>query len=313
MELVRLDGMAARGWPLPAVAIGNFDGVHRGHAALVKAAARARAARGCVVALTFDPHPARLVVPERAPATLTTLAQKKELLEALGVEKLAVLPFTRELSVMSAKEFARQALVGALEARSVIVGENFRFGRDREGDVRRLQTLGADLGFDVEVVEPVLHEGRPVSSSRVREALGRGAVEDAQALLGHPFFVDGVVVEGERRGRTLGFPTANLQAENETLPSSGVYAVRCRVSTGESVPGVANLGHRPTFGGTGPSVEAHLIGFDADLYGSRLRLEFEARLRDEQRFSGPEALVEQIRKDVEQARELVADPRAKGV
>jgi riboflavin kinase/FMN adenylyltransferase len=295
------------------VAIGNFDGVHRGHAALVRAAARARAAGGCVVALTFDPHPSRLVVPERAPATLTTLAQKKELLEALGVEKLAVLPFTHELSVMSAQEFARQALVGALEATSVIVGENFRFGRDREGDVGRLKTLGADLGFDVEVVEPVLHDGRPVSSSRVREALGRGAVEEAEALLGHPFFVDGVVVEGERRGRTLGFPTANLQTENETLPSSGVYAVRCRVSTGEWVPGVANLGHRPTFGGTGPSVEAHLIGFDADLYGSRLRLEFEARLRDEQRFPGPEALVEQIRKDVERARELMADSRTKGV
>jgi riboflavin kinase/FMN adenylyltransferase len=313
MEVVRLDGMAARGWPSPAVAIGNFDGVHRGHAALVGAAARARAAGGCVVALTFDPHPARLVVPERAPATLTTLAQKKELLEALGVEKLAVLPFTHELSAMSAQEFARQALVGALEARTVIVGENFRFGRDREGGVRRLKTLGADLGFGVEVVEPVLHEDRPISSSRVREALGRGAVEQAEALLGHPFFVDGVVVEGERRGRTLGFPTANLQTENETLPSSGVYAVRCRVSTGQWVPGVANLGHRPTFGGTGPSVEAHLIGFDADLYGSRLRLQFEARVRDEQRFSGPEALVEQIRKDVEHARGLMADPRAKGV
>jgi riboflavin kinase/FMN adenylyltransferase len=313
MELIRLDGMAARGWPLPAVAIGNFDGVHRGHAALVRAAVRARAAGGCVVALTFDPHPARLVVPERAPATLTTLAQKKELLEALGVEKLAVLPFTHELSAMSAQEFATQALVGALEARTVIVGENFRFGRDREGGVRRLKTLGADLGFGVEVVEPVLHEDRPISSSRVREALGRGAVEQAEALLGHPFFVDGVVVEGERRGRTLGFPTANLQTENETLPSSGVYAVRCRVSTGQWVPGVANLGHRPTFGGTGPSVEAHLIGFDADLYGSRLRLQFEARVRDEQRFSGPEALVEQIRKDVEHARGLMADPRAKGV
>ena len=136
-------------------------------------------------------------------------------------------------------------------------------------------------------MEPVLHEDRPISSSRVREALGRGAVEQAEALLGHPFFVDGVVVEGERRGRTLGFPTANLQTENEALPSSGVYAVRCRVSTGQWVPGVANLGHRPTFGGTGPSVEAHLIGFDADLYGSRLRLQFEARVRASRSFRVP--------------------------
>ena len=313
MELVRLDSLAARAWPSPVVTIGNFDGVHRGHAALVTVAARARPGAGCVVALTFDPHPARLLAPERAPATLTTLAQKEELLGALGVDRLAVLPFTEELSLESPEEFARQVLVGALEAKRVVVGENFRFGQGRSGDVEQLRTLGADLGFEVEAVEPVLHEGRPISSSRVREALGRGAVEESWALLGHPFFVDGRVVEGARRGRTLGFPTANLETENEILPSHGVYATRCRVSTGEWVPAVANLGRRPTFGGTRPSMEAHLIEFDGDLYGTRLRLEFQARLRDEQRFPGPEALVEQIRQDVARASGLVADPRAKGV
>ena len=313
MELARLDGLAARGWPSPAVAIGNFDGVHRGHGALIGAATRARPEPGSVVALTFDPHPARLIVPDRAPTTLTTLEQKTELLEALGVERLAVLPFTRALSLMSPEEFVDRVLVGALEAKSVIVGENFRFGRDRAGDVGRLVALGAGEGFDVEVVEPVLHEGRRISSSRIRAALERGAVEEAQALLGHPFFIDGPVVEGERRGRTLGFPTANLQTENETLPSAGVYAVRCGLPGGGWVPGVANLGSRPTFGGARPSVEAHLLDFDADLYGARLRLEFQARLRAEEKFPGPEALVEQIRKDVDRARELMAYRSAKGV
>lgn len=314
MERVRLESLAPRGWPSPAVTIGNFDGVHRGHQALIDSAARWAAPEGGhTVVLTLDPHPARLLDPARAPATLTTLDQKGELLAALGVDAFVVLPFTAELARRPAEEFVRQVLVQALEAKMVVVGEDFRFGHRRRGDVAALEALGARLGFGVQAVAPVLHGGRPVSSSRVREALGRGQVEEARLLLGRPFFVDGRVVVGERRGRTLGFPTANLETPNETLPLEGVYAARCRVPSGRWVKAVVNIGRRPTFGGGTVSVEAHLIDFDGDLYGADLRTEFAERLREERRFEGPEPLVAQIREDVSRARAVVADSPGKGV
>jgi riboflavin kinase/FMN adenylyltransferase len=314
MNRVRLDHLTPRGWPSPAVTIGNFDGVHRGHGALVAAAATwARSRAGTVVALTFDPHPAKQLDPRRAPRALTTLEQKHELLAGLGVQTLAVLPFTAAVASEPPERFVEEVLVGALEAKRVVVGEGFRFGHERRGDAARLRTLGAELGFEVEAVPPVLHGGRPISSSRVREALARGDAREAWTLLGRPYFIDGRVVEGERRGGRLGIPTANLETENEILPARGVYASRCRLSAGEWVPAVANFGRRPTFGGTLPSVEAHLIGFEGDLYGATVRLEFQVRLRDERRFTGPDALVAQIREDVARALALVTDPAAKGV
>jgi riboflavin kinase/FMN adenylyltransferase len=314
MNRVRLDHLTPRGWPSPAVTIGNFDGVHRGHAALVAAAATwAQPRAGTIVALTFDPHPARQLDPRRAPRTLTTLEQKQELLAGLGVQSLAVLPFTAAVASQSAQQFVREVLVGALEAKRVVVGESFRFGHERRGDAALLRTLGAEIGFEVEAVPPVLHDGRPISSSRVREALARGDAGEARGLLGRPYFIDGQVVEGERRGRHLGIPTANLETGNEILPARGVYACRCRLPTGVWLPAVANFGRRPTFGGTLTSVEAHLVGFEGELYGAALRLEFQARLRDERRFTGPDALVAQIREDVARALALVTDPAAKGV
>jgi riboflavin kinase/FMN adenylyltransferase len=314
MTRIRLDRLSARGWPAAVVTIGNFDGVHRGHVALVAAAAGwARPRGGSIVALTFDPHPARQLDPERAPPALSTLDQKEELLTQLGVETLAVLPFTAALAKQSPEQFAREVLAECLEAKRVVVGDNFRFGHQRQGDAAALRALGADLGFELEAVAPVLHDGRPVSSSRVRESLARGDVEEAWALLGRPHFVDGRVIEGERRGRRLGIPTANLETANEILPARGVYAARCRLPSGGWVPAVANFGRRPTFGGTLPSVEAHLIDFDGDLYGATLRLEFQARVRNERRFPGPDALVAQIRDDVARARALVTDTEGKGV
>jgi riboflavin kinase/FMN adenylyltransferase len=314
MERVRLESLAPRGWPSPAVTIGNFDGVHLGHQALIDSAARwAEPERGHTVVLTLDPHPARLLDPARAPATLTTLDQKGELLAALGVDAFVVLPFTAALARRPPEEFVREVLVEALEAKRVVVGEDFRFGHQRRGDVTALEALGARLGFGVQSVAPVVHGGRPVSSSRVREALARGQVEEARGLLGRPFFIDGRVVEGERRGRTLGFPTANLETPNETLPREGVYAARCRVPSGHWAGAVVNIGRRPTFGGDTVSVEAHLIDFDADLYGIDLRTEFVEHLREERRFDGPEALVAQIRQDVWRARGAVADSPGKGV
>jgi riboflavin kinase/FMN adenylyltransferase len=307
MQVTRLEGFAPVGWPAACVAVGNFDGVHLGHQALAAAVVgRARARGGVAGALTFEPHPARVLRPERAPSALLTLDQKARLLAEAGVERLAVLPFDRSLAMLTPEEFARRVLQDALGARSVVVGENFRFGHGRAGDVGELRRLGAELGFEVASLPPVSLGGRPVSSTRIREALGHGEVRQAQALMGRPYFIEGEVVRGDARGRALGFPTANLEPRNELLPRDGVYAARCGLA-GEPPerPAVVNIGRRPTFDGREVRAEAHLLGFAGDLYGRELRLDFVDRLRDERRFDGPGPLVEQIRADVAQARRVL--------
>ncbi len=309
MQQIRLELPAPLGLPSPAVTIGNFDGVHRGHQALVReTVAHARAAGGAAVALTFDPHPARVLAPDRVPPALSTPAQKAELLEALGVDTLVVLPFTRAVAGLSPDAFARDVLAVALGARHVVVGETFRFGHRQAGDAAILARLGGALGFTVQAVAPVLDDGRPVSSSRVRDALAAGDVAHAAALLGRAYFLDGTVVEGDRRGRTIGVPTANLETDGALLPARGVYAGPCRLPDGRAALAVVNVGQRPTFGGRTVTVEAHLVDFAGDLYGAHLRQSFAVRLRDEQRFPGVEALVAQIRRDVELARALVSPP-----
>ena len=314
MERVRIGTLSPLGWPPSAVAVGNFDGVHRGHQALVSTAVtRAREAGDLPVVLTFDPHPARVLRPAHAPAALTTLAQKEELLAGLGVDGLAILPFDAELARLSPEAFARAVLVDTLRARDVVVGESFRFGHRREGDARTLVALGARLGFAVHAVPAVREGGTPVSSSRVRLELGHGRVGAAAALLGRPYFVDAGVVRGDGRGRAIGVPTANLAPDNEILPAPGVYAGYCRVPAGESWPAVVNLGRRPTFGGGDLALEAHLLGFAGDLSGARVRLSFHERLRDEERFPSPEALVARIGEDVARARALLSSPRGDGV
>jgi riboflavin kinase/FMN adenylyltransferase len=314
MARVRLETLAPVGWPAPVVTVGNFDGVHRGHQALIAAAVEwARSEGGTVVVLTFDPHPVRVLSPLQAPAALTTLDQKEELLSELGVDRVAVLPFTGATAALSPEAFARQVLFGALGARLVVVGESFRFGHRRAGDAATLRLLGGALGFSVRALPPVLLAGSPVSSSRVREAVLRGDVAKATALLGRAYFVDGTVVRGDGRGRSLGIPTANLSLENEILPGLGVYAARCRVPAGAWLPAVVNVGERPTFGGGEARVEAHVIDFAADLYGARLRLALHARLRGERRFAGPDALAAQIRTDIARARALFLGPRGNTV
>jgi riboflavin kinase/FMN adenylyltransferase len=293
------------------VALGNLDGVHLGHQALVGVVrAQARARAGTAVVLTFDPHPARVLHPERSPRALMTLAQKAEVLAGLGVDRLAVLDFTRERAGQTAEEFARTVLAAALGAQVVAVGANFRFGRGRAGDAGTLERLGAALGFEVVVVPPVTLDGEAVSSTRVREAVEAGEVEEAVRLLGRRYFVDGAVVQGEGRGRTIGFPTANVDVVNETLPARGVYACWCRDldEGGAAVPAAVNVGNRPTFDGHGTTVEAHALAPVGDLYGRRLRVEFAQRLREERRFPGVEALRAQIAADVEQARRVLRTP-----
>lgn len=311
MEIERLEDLSPRAWLRPAVAVGNFDGVHRGHRALVASAvADARSRGGTAVALTFDPHPSRVLAPERAPLSLTTLEQKAELLAGLGVDVLAVIPFDWELSREEPERFAEVVLGRALGARLVAVGTSFRFGRGRAGDPALLASLGARLGFVTRIVEPVHHEGAPISSSRVREALARGAVEAAAAMLGRAHCVDGLVVRGDERGRGLGFPTANVESRNEIVACSGVYACWAEGRAGFPArhAAVVNIGHRPTFGGRPLGIEVHLLGFSGDLYGRELRVSFVRRLREERRFPSPAALVEQIEKDAAEARSALGGP-----
>jgi riboflavin kinase/FMN adenylyltransferase len=314
MERLQLGSGTAAVGVRSAVAVGNFDGVHRGHQALVAAAvARAREAGGAAVVLTFDPHPARVLRPDAAPVALSTLAQKEELVTALGIDRLVALAFDERLAALSPAAFVREVLASMLGARHVVVGESFRFGHAREGDARTLEALGGREGFDVQVVPPVLHAGRPISSSRVREAIAAGDVGEAAQLLGRPYALDGRVVRGDGRGRTLGVPTANLRADDQLLPARGVYAGRALVPSGEWRTAVVNVGERPTFGGTGLVVEAHLVDFAGDLYDARVRLSFHARLRGEERFQSAQALVERIQADVRAARELLPPAAAREV
>ena len=291
-----------------AVTIGVYDGVHRGHqAVLIDLAARAREMGVDQQAvLTFDRHPLALVAPERVPGLLTTVDHRLEILESLGVDLVGVLPF-EQIRKMPPDRFIHQVLLGSLGAKLVVVGTNFRFGLDRAGDVGLLQSEGARHGFGVDPVELLHGDGAAVSSSAIRALLDAGDVEGAERALGRPFEMRGVVQPGDGRGRSIGFATANLAFADELLvPARGVYAVW--VMLGDvPIPGVANIGVRPTFGGGALVVEVHLLEFDRDLYGRELAVRFHQRLRDEQRFDGIDDLVEQIDRDVGAARESLAE------
>lgn len=273
------------------VAVGEFDGVHVGHREVIS---------GNDTVLTFDPHPAVVVKPGRAPKLLTSLDVKIELIAGLGVEELVVVPFDDGFAHQEASEFIDRVLVGALGARTVSVGQNFRFGHGARGDTA---LLTSDSRFDTRVVPLVEVDGETVSSTRIRALVADGEVEDAARLLGAPFRMRGEVVPGDQRGRDLGFPTANMVPEADLAwPAHGVYA--CRV--GERLAAV-NVGVRPTFGeGLRPLVEAFVLDFEGDLYGTWLTVEFVARLRGEQRFDSVEELVQQMHRDVERTRELLA-------
>jgi riboflavin kinase/FMN adenylyltransferase len=294
------------------VAIGNFDGVHRGHAAVL-AAARSEALQGGLRprVLTFDPHPAQVLGRGVMPV-LTTSGRKVSLLLRASPElEVIVEPFTLELSRSSPEDFARDVLAERLQARVVIVGENFRFGHDRRGDLALLRSLGRSLGFDAHALPMVSDSEGLFSSTRVRDALKRGDIDAAERCLGRPHSLSGRVVHGDGKGRSIGVPTANLDAVPEALPPYGVYAclVDQEESSGEGralARGVLNIGVRPTRE-AGFSVEVHLLDFEGDLYGVGLRVHLVQRIRDEQRFSSLEALTRQIHGDVARARELLAD------
>lgn len=301
------------------VVIGNFDGVHLGHRAVVSAAVTLASATGALPrALTFHPHP-REVLGRGTRPVLTRIERKRALLERLGIG-VVVEPFTADLAALSPERFAREVLAERLGARVVLVGENFRFGHGRAGDFAALVQLGDTLGFEARALPLAGDELGLYSSTRVREALARGELDSAERCLGRPHSIAGTVVRGDGRGRTIGVPTANLGDVVECLPPNGVYAVLVdrELAPGETEvlgAGVANLGVRPTVG-AGYAVEVHLLDFDDDLYGARLRVHFAARLRDEQRFSGLEALTAQIRSDIDAARAQLSgripEPSARG-
>lgn len=292
-------------WPHPVLALGNFDGLHRGHIKIIERVRRVAAERGGTsLVLTFDPHPPRIVRPDKAPPLLMTQAQKLEALERAGIQGVAVVRFTHDLSRWEPERFVRTVLVDWLRVAEVWVGADFLFGRDRSGNFTLLRSLGAELGFRVEKIDPVRFREFVVSSTRIRRLVAEGRVDEAAALLGHQVFIDGTVVEGARRGRELGFPTANLETANELVPPAGVYATLATLD-GAAQPSVTNIGVRPTFGDTTRRViETHVLGVSPDLYGRSLRLSFIQRLRDERRFPDVDSLKAQIEADVRRATRL---------
>ena len=284
--------------------VGTFDGVHLGHQAILDYL-KERAARvdGCSVVVSFDPHPREVVTGEHVPL-LTTLDERADLLEMHGIDRFVVLPFTRDLSNLEPDEYVEQILIETVGLKEIVIGYDHRFGRNRAGDRSTLERLGAQHGFSVDVIPEQIVREVTVSSSEVRRQLEAGEVARAAELLGRPYVLSGTVVRGDQRGRTIGYPTANLRVvgERKLVPRLGVYAVWVEYR-GARHGGMMNVGRRPTFESDGAvSVEVHLFDFDADLYGQTLRVQFVQRLRDEQKFDGVEAIVAQLGEDEQAAR-----------
>jgi riboflavin kinase/FMN adenylyltransferase len=292
-------------WVGPIAALGNFDGVHRGHQKILDRVKRQADERGgAPVVVTLDPHPPRVVRPDRAPRLLMTLEQKLEAFERAGIHGVGVVHFTPELARWEPEVFVDTVLVDWLRVREVWVGANFLFGRDRAGTFTLLKALGETRDFRTEKIDPVRYKDFVVSSTRVRHLVGEGRVDEAAALLGHHYMIDGVVVHGAKRGRELGYPTANLQTANELLPAYGIYATVAMIG-GVYHASVTSVGVRPTIDDhLAPTVETHLLDVSPDLYGQPLRLAFVQWLRAEEKFESLEALTVQMALDCEAGRQV---------
>ena len=307
METVYFPDSPRPQWSQPVLALGNFDGLHRGHMKIIDRVRRRAGERGGTpVAMTFDPHPPRIVRPDKAPPLLMTTAQRLEALDRAGMHAVVVVRFTLELSRWEPETFVQQALVEWAHASEVWVGANFLFGRDRTGNFTLLRALGMRYGFKAEKIDPVRYKEFVVSSTRIRRLVGEGRMDEAAALLGHHYFLDGEVIRGDGRGREIGFPTANVRTDNELLPPNGVYATAVRLGHDERIhASVTNVGVRPTFGAsTRTMVETHVFDLDRDLYGTPARVYFVQRLREERAFADVDALREQIEADCRFARRL---------
>jgi len=289
------------------VALGNFDGFHLGHQAVVgRAIQRGFHERRPVIVATFDPHPVSFFKPDVPPFRLTTLDQREALFAHAGADAMLVFHFDKALAVTSSEDFVSEVLAKEIGAAGVVTGDDFTFGRGRKGDVPLLKSLGEQHGVIAEAVAPVLLDGTRISSGRIREALQAGDVGTATHLLTRDFAIEGAVQRGDARGRALGYPTANLQLGDYQRPKYGIYAVRVTLDDGSEHPGVASLGVRPTFEPPQELLEAYLFGFDGDLYGRRIEVALHAWIREERKFDGPEPLAAQMREDEAAARKLLA-------
>lgn len=305
MEIIRdLETLARH--PYPVTAIGNFDGVHMGHRAILKAAIeRARAAAGTAFALTLDPLPAKLLVPARAPQLILIPDDKLELLRLSGIDGVIVLNFTLALSLLTPRDFVRDYLLGKIGAREVVVGHSVSFGHNRAGNASVMVELGREFGFNTTVVGPVKLGGLEVSSTKIRDFIRAGDMRAAAELLGRHHFLRGPVVRGRERGRKMGVPTANIESETECIPPDGVYATRVVLDDGAH-PSITNIGMRPTFSEQARAIEAHIFDFTRDIYGDRVKLELIERIRPERKFDSADALKHQIALDVSRAREILS-------
>jgi len=295
-------------FPHPVVALGNFDGIHLGHQAiLTRLVQEAHARQGTALILTFHPHPLSVLRPDHPSSLILSLREKLRVLAALGVQGVVLQHFTVPFSRLTPEEFVQRYLVEAIGVEKIVVGHNVSFGRNRAGRAETLERLGRGHGFAVEIIGPVLVDGREVSSTTVRTLLSAGEMREVTRLLGRPYTVSGRVEKGFQRGRSLGFPTANLRPRADVLLPNGVYAVVVTVGEQE-ILGVANVGVNPTFGGNKRTIEAHLFDFSADLYGQRLRVGFVEHLRGERKFPSVQELVRQIQEDASRARVLLLQP-----
>ena len=294
-------------FPRPVVSLGNFDGVHLGHQAiLTKAVSEARALQGTALVLTFHPHPLSVLRPNSPLPLILSLREKLLLFRRLEIHGVILQRFSQTFSQLTAEEFVRRYLVDIIGIEKVIIGHNVSFGHRRSGNAEVLVQFGEKFGFAVDVIGPVVIEGREVSSTAVRTLLGTGNMHEVTRLLGRPYGVSGRVEKGFQRGRTIGFPTANLRPRTDLLLPNGVYAVTVDLDEKISIPGVANVGMNPTFGNNRRTIEAHLFDFSADLYGQRLRINFLEHIREERKFPSVPELVRQIQEDADRARALLA-------
>ena len=284
------------------VTMGNFDGIHLGHQALVlRSLEEARRRNVTSVVLTFDPHPLKVLAPARAPRLILSPEDKIELLQDLGVDVVINQRFDASFASLDAEEFVRRFIFNRLKAKRIWVGRDLRFGHDRKGDVEQLVLWGQELGFEVGIVDPILVNGVRVSSSQIRQAIEAGRVDEARSSLGRYHFISGTVVEGNRRGRDLGFPTANIASRTEVIPSDGIYATLFHIGQ-EPRLSVSSIGVNPTFGAGPRTVESYILNFDREIYGTKIKLAFVKKIREEKKFADVASLIAQIQEDVRSAR-----------
>lgn len=294
----------------PILTMGNFDGIHVGHQALLRQVVEeAKAQNGRSVVLTFEPHPLRILAPQHAPRLILTHKDKMRFLQILGLDVLIIQKFDAAFAGIEAEDFVRRYLIGRLKVRQIWVGRDFRFGKGRKGRVEDLVRWAGEGHFEVRIVEPVLTAGSRVSSSRIRGLIEEGEMREASALLGRYHFLSGQVVHGHHRGRNLGFPTANIVSRTEVLPANGIYATFLQ-SDDDPWPSVTNVGVNPTFGEGPRTIETHVFDFHRDLYSRPVKLFFVKRIREEKKFPSAGFLIEQMKQDVLSARELLCDLKA---